>query len=79
MTSHTIYTSRTETRTFAIGEVVDYFIGTSRYAAKIVSFDGGIFHFTIGASTEVHKALGAVFAKALVPNRRPIEQLRNGW
>jgi hypothetical protein len=81
MTSQTktIYTAPTETRTFAIGEVVDYFIGTSRYAARIVSFDGGIFHFTIGASTEVHKALGAVFAKALAPHRRGVEVMRNGW
>lgn len=79
MSSHTIYVSPTETRTFTVGEVVDYFIGTSRHAAKIVGFDGGVFHFTIGDSSEAHKALGAVFAKALAPSRRPIEQLRNGW
>lgn len=78
MTSHTIYTSTNETRTFTVGETFDFFVGEVAHEATVIGFPGGVFELTL-ADGEPFLILGGVLAKALKAHRRPIEQLVKGW
>lgn len=78
--TRTIYTSATETRTFAIGEEVILHSGIrGAEKATIEGFPGGIFELRFAGAVETVLIVGGELVKALRPIRLAPERMRHGW
>lgn len=75
MSTKTIYTTNSSTRTFAIGEKFTTYVGGVATLTEVVGFESGAFQIRYAGSGKVYDILGGVLAKALSYQRRPLEVL----